>query len=124
MSGSRSRDSSAIAQEWLNRALDDLRVARHTLTLKPDCPYAIVCFHAQQAVEKSLKAILTRLGRQFPKTHDLTELVPLLPDSLREQLTEIEFNRLNPYAVEARYPGDLEPVTRQEALAALRGHVP
>lgn len=35
-------------------------------------------FHAQQAIEKPLKALLAQLGRQYPRTHDLERLAFLL----------------------------------------------
>lgn len=41
-------------------------------------------FHAQQAVEKALKAWLCSLGVLFPKTHDLDELCALLEETNQE----------------------------------------
>lgn len=63
------------------------------------------CFHAQQSIEKYLKALLQELTTPFPKTHHLEKLVDLLPIDpvwigLRPRLIA-----LNPYAVEFRYPG-------------------
>ena len=69
----------------------------------------VACFHAQQAVEKSLKAVLSANGIEFRSTHDLVTLLDLLQDNdvpappAAEQLDE-----LNPYAVEARY-GMIDP---------------
>ena len=37
-------------------------------------------FHAQQAVEKVLKAWLTLVGVEYPRTHDLEELLELLEE--------------------------------------------
>jgi len=48
----------------------------HTLMLDENCPYDTICFHAQQCVEKYLKALLTSTHTDFPKTHDLIELGP------------------------------------------------
>ena len=48
--------------------------SRHVLSL-PEGSTNTACFHAQQAVEKSLKALLTSWGIAFPKTHDLTRLL-------------------------------------------------
>lgn len=42
-------------REWIELAEDDLRVARHTLTIKRRCPYRLVAYHAQQCAEKYLK---------------------------------------------------------------------
>jgi HEPN domain-containing protein len=65
-----------------------------------------LCFHAQQAAEKAVKALLIRHGIPFPYVHDLAALMALLekatgelPDSIRQG------ERLTPFAVEMRYPG-------------------
>jgi HEPN domain-containing protein len=46
-----------------------------------------VAFHAQQAVEKSIKALLGFLGIQPPHLHDLEELVAALPERQRTALS-------------------------------------
>jgi HEPN domain-containing protein len=72
-----------LARAWLTRANHDLITARQTLLLL-DSPTDTPCFHAQQAIEKSLKALLTYRQTVFPRTHDLLRLLdltlPLLPD--------------------------------------------
>ena len=52
----------SAVRRWIEKAEDDLRNAEHTLTLKEDCPYGTICFHAQQCVEKYLKALLAKEG--------------------------------------------------------------
>jgi HEPN domain-containing protein len=47
-----------VAAEWVKKAEDDLKTAAHTLKLGKTCPTNTVCFHAQQCVEKYLKAYL------------------------------------------------------------------
>ena len=80
--------------------------------------YDAVCFHAQQCVEKYLKACLQEANVSFRKTHDLSELLnqalSIDPewDSLRTDL-----NSLSAFAVEYRYPG--ESATIDEAREAL-----
>lgn len=65
---------------------------------------AIVGFHAQQAVEKTLKAVLSSAGIVFRRTHDIAELLDLLTDSgLPPPPASETLDELNPYAVEARY---------------------
>ena len=44
-------------------------------------PDWILGFHAQQSVEKALKAVLTDQSVESPRTHDLTELMDLVADS-------------------------------------------
>jgi hypothetical protein len=47
-----------VVREWLLKADHDLKTAAHTLTLGKQCPTDTVCFHAQQCVEKHIKACL------------------------------------------------------------------
>ena len=112
--------SSDEVRRWVEKAEHDLKNAEHTLQL-PDqeCPFDTVAFHAQQCAEKSLKAFLVSHQVDFQKGHDLGQLLHLCtmaPDLVRE-LDTIE--RLNPYAVEARYPGEWEPIHRAEAQGAV-----
>ena len=70
---------------------------------------AVVGFHAQQAVEKSLKAVLSARGIEFRRTHDLVSLLDFLEDQgIAEPPGADWLDELNPYAVEARY-GAIEP---------------
>jgi HEPN domain-containing protein len=52
---------------WLKKADNDIIAARQILLLE-EAPLDTVCFHAQQAVEKAMKALLTQRGVEFPKT--------------------------------------------------------
>lgn len=81
---------------------------------------AIVGFHAQQAVEKALKAVLAFHGVEVPLTHNLAGLADLcaaeaatLPSSLAE------IDRLTPFGVRLRYGefDDAPPVAPQRAAA-------
>lgn len=94
----------AVASEWAAKAESDLRAAATLLRTK-DCPTDAVCFHAQQAVEKYLKALLTTLRVEFPKTHNIRRLVQLVEPHHRIELSESEQNSLTDYATTARYPG-------------------
>jgi HEPN domain-containing protein len=99
----------------MEKAEHDLRNAEHTLTLEQDCPFDTVCFHAQQCVEKYIKALLVQRAVDFPKTHDLGALAQLVPPDLPLGLDLPELLLLNRYGIEARYPGDWEPIARQDA---------
>ena len=61
------------AGEWLRRARSDLVLAR--IDLPEDGLYEDLCFHTQQAAEKSLKAIYQHHGWTFRYVHDLEELL-------------------------------------------------
>lgn len=80
---------------------------------------AIVGFHAQQAAEKALKAVLAASGDDFPWTHDLRHLIERLGDletPLPSSLYEIRL--LGPWAVEFRYGETIDdPLDREQAVA-------
>jgi HEPN domain-containing protein len=113
-------NTAAIAREWMNKAENDLKNAAHTLKLGADCPTDTVCFHAQQCVEKYLKAALVALGTPFPRSHDIEILLELMPGHARPSLTVEEQRRLTEYATVMRYPGPYDPVTLSEAKEAVK----
>jgi HEPN domain-containing protein len=108
-----------LAQRWLARADHDIITAKQTLLLL-DGPTDTPCFHAQQAIEKALKALLTANQIAFPRTHDLLRLLdlalPLMPelDQDRER-----FANMDAYAVDIRYPDLGFDPSREETLEAL-----
>ena len=107
------------AAEWLAHAESDLRLGRLGSGEEEILP-AQICFHAQQAAEKALKAVLLSAGTDFPLTHDLGQLLELCGHAGIEIPPEIlETDGLTPYAVETRYPGQLDEVTRAEMRHAL-----
>jgi len=76
-------------------------------------------FHAQQAVEKTLKAWLALLGVEYPKTHDISLLLSLLESRGQSVGGFCDLIELNPYAVQFRYEAfdDLgEPLERNAVL--------
>lgn len=77
-----------------------------------------LCFHAQQAVEKSLKAVLIFNAIEFPRTHNLRILIDELPESVFRDPILDSSAALTDYAVSARYPGETEPVTSDELKTA------
>jgi HEPN domain-containing protein len=115
-----SEKSLAVVAEWVLKAENDLTNAVHTLKLGRKCPTDTVCFHAQQCVEKYLKAYLVLADVNFPKTHDIESLVSPLPITVRLPLTVEQQEILSDYAVFSRYPGDSEPIPLAEARTAVR----
>ncbi|MBE2259841.1 MAG: HEPN domain-containing protein [Candidatus Accumulibacter sp.] len=62
------------------------------------------CFHAQQSVEKALKAVLTARRASFPRTHNLEELGLLVADTgIDLPAPSEDLRRLTPFAVDFRY---------------------
>lgn len=108
--------SEPLACRWLRKALDDLKLARAALQLGVDP--GLAAFHAQQAAEKSLKALLAAYDVPPPKTHDLWELIALLGRRVDVSfLRELGAEELTYYAVEPRYPGP--PIEEEEAEDAV-----
>jgi HEPN domain-containing protein len=104
--------------EWLRRARSNLARARDRNV--PDVLYEDLCFDAQQAAEKAIKALLVHRQVRFPKTRDLLDLLTLLAQNGVSVPPEIrEADALTHYAVETRYPGLAEEVTAAEHTRAV-----
>ena len=96
------------AQALLQKAANDLMAAQATVSTGQALD--TVCFHAQQAVEKCLKAILALHEIDYPWWHDLSELFELVRPLASELIPfEDQMFRMTPYAVEARYDEEFEP---------------
>ncbi|MDO8587298.1 MAG: HEPN domain-containing protein [Armatimonadota bacterium] len=101
--------SEAVLREveaWIAKAESDFRNIELVLPAE-DAPLDTVCFHAQQAAEKYIKAALTFAGIPFGKTHDLSELAALLADRFPLLSSVGDLSDLTDAAVTARYPDDL-----------------
>jgi HEPN domain-containing protein len=108
-----------LTAEWIAKASADLATAGREMRARKDPNYDAVCFHAQQCVEKLLKAALTETGRDFSRTHDLNHLLDLiLPMQPLWEAFRSSFQELVAYAVEYRYPG--ESATKEMAQTALK----
>ncbi len=104
---------------WVEKAENDLLNVRNNLAAG-EVPWDTVCFHAQQAAEKMLKALLLRHGVPAPRTHDLTALLEacVLHDGRAETLRQ-RCRLLNPYSVDARYPAGFPDPDEREAREAI-----
>jgi HEPN domain-containing protein len=103
--------------DWLRRARSDLALAqapRPAGVLIED-----LCFHAQQAAEKALKAVLVENAILVPRTHSIPRLLDLIPSHLQPPQKVQEAAILTDYAVTSRYPGSYEPVETAEYEEAL-----
>ena len=108
-----------VVREWVVKADNDLKTAAHTLTLGAEAPTDTISFHAQQCVEKYLKALLVFRATPFPKTHDIRVLTALLPPRLRPKLQSRVKDRLTEYATVMRYPGAGTDIPLAEARKAV-----
>jgi len=89
------------------------------MAIEEGCPFDTVCFHCQQAAEKYLKCLLTYLGIQAPRTHDLKALAALVPAEHRFPVRVEDLAGLNPYAVDVRYADDWREPQLNDAKRAL-----
>jgi HEPN domain-containing protein len=112
-----------VVRGWLRKASSDAAAVGSLLN---GGNLDAACFHAQQAAEKYLKAFLIYHGRQFPFTHNRTEIVELCAAVDPSFRSLASLSRLTPYAVELRYDDAFAPSlevaeqARDSALAARR----
>lgn len=111
-----------LAQVLLERARDDL-AALEDLAANSKLADWVIGFHAQQCVEKCLKAVLAEREVAFQRQHDLIPLIELLEDDggdLPSWLRDVA--DLDPYAAQLRYEevGFPEALDRRWALDIAR----
>lgn len=109
-----------VVRQWVQKAENDLTTAAHTLRLGKRAPTDTVCFHAQQCVEKYLKALLVAQEIDFGRTHSVGTLLTFVPARLRPDLSVEEQEVLTDYAVSTRYPGDYEEIPIEQAKRAVK----
>ena len=105
---------------WIKRAYNSLALAKVEKT--DNICYEDLCYNAQQAVEKGLKALLIFYGEnisQSLKTHDLFVLLKSLESYVDVPDEIIDAAVLTEYAVGTRYPGDYEEVNEQSYQEAI-----
>jgi HEPN domain-containing protein len=107
-----------VVREWIVMADHDLTAAGQILKLGKAAPVETVCFHAQQCVEKYLKAVLVYRSIPFTKTHEIRVLMTLVPRRWRPPLEEAVQERLTAYATVARYPESGLNISLTEARKA------
>ena len=94
-----------LTLEWAQKAEADY-VAADWLQQAPTPIHDAICFHAQQCIEKYLKAWLQEANTPFPRTHDLEELLDLIVDTTPVWNSwRSDFLVLTTHAVDFRYPG-------------------
>jgi HEPN domain-containing protein len=102
--------SRELAELLLRKAAHD-EYAFEKLSEDPNAPDEIVFFHAQQAVEKMIKAVLALSSVRFRRTHDLAGLIDLARDSGIRVPSDLErVTDLTPFAANFRYE-DVPPET-------------
>ena len=97
----------ATVREWVSKAEGDYATAERELNPTGTPNLDAVCFHAEQCIEKLMKALLIHLGVTPPRSHDLVALDRLLTPVCHGWSWPVEELRLlTSAAVDFRYPGD------------------
>ncbi len=107
----------AETKEWVAKAEGDFNDVLRGIRARKNPNYDGVCFHAEQCIEKYLKARLVEAGLSFPKTHDLSKILDIAtPLEPLWETWRSDLDLLTSFAIEYRYPG--ESATREDALRA------
>ena len=104
---------------WIQKAENDLLNIENNL--KSDTiPFDTICFHCQQVAEKYLKAFLVGNNIEFPKTHDLVEIIENCCINIIPAFKDIkqEAAILSDYGVTPRYPDEYFEPTESDANEA------
>ena len=105
-------------REWIRRARSNLALAR---SIVAGVELEDLCFDAQQAAEKAIKAVFIKRGETFPYSHDLDKLLRLLQkNGLKIPKYVKDAKELSQYAHLTRYPGLADPVTKRDYRRAVR----
>jgi len=108
-----------IVRQWLAKAEQDMKASEVLLSAEPPFLYPS-CFHAQQASEKYLKALLTWHQIECPKTHAIEQLLDLMKQvDPNTALILKDTAALTPYGVDIRYPGDQPEPNLEETRQAV-----
>lgn len=109
-----------LVKQRYERALSNLSLAKLG-KISNEIYLEDLCFNAQQAVEKSLKALCIKLDVSFPNTHNIMYLLKLIQNAgIEIPKPIIDASALNEYAVESRYPGDYYPVDKEDYAEAIK----
>lgn len=92
------------SQGWLDAAQDDLRLIKAIIS--DEQLTHLAAFHAQQCIEKSLKARIESRQETVPKIHSLNRLFQLAGVEIEEGESDL-VNMLDELYIESRYPGEL-----------------
>jgi len=108
----------ALVTEWINKGDGDRFTAKRESEVIDAPNWDAVCFHAQQAVEKYLKALMQKEEIPISRTHDLAQLLKsLLPSYSDLEVLIADLEWLTAFSVEIRYPG--ESAMKEDAEQAI-----
>lgn len=93
-----------MAVEWLKAAKLDIENISYIIEVEHLTP--ICAFHSQQAIEKTLKALIASKDIDIPKIHSLNRLFEICKEQIQNNKPDM-VNLLDSLYVESRYPGDI-----------------
>jgi HEPN domain-containing protein len=99
-------DLQDYVDKWLFRADEDTAVIDQLLQSDSQAYASTICLHAQQAVEKYLKALLAWKGVDSPRTHDVDFLLAECRRVTSVQFDRVDLKSLTDFGVSVRYPDD------------------
>ncbi len=88
---------------WLQACEEDLAATK--VLMQSKLATGAACFHAQQCVEKSFKAVLEEYTKKVPKIHDLNKLLYEVEKYITVEVDTLIIDKLNMLYIESRYPG-------------------
>lgn len=96
-----------ITEDWLNSAKSDLLLIEKILN--EETLTHLAAFHAQQSIEKSLKALIEEFNLEFKKTHSLETLFNIVEShsEINLKINTDDLALLDQIYIDARYPGEL-----------------
>jgi len=107
-----------FAQELMGIAEGDLKSAV-ALSQSSEGRKENICYLAEQAIEKCLKAVLCHLGYPVPLIHDLGLLIGRIPAEQQPPYAS-EIINLTIYATIRRYEEGPDSLTSKEIMASIK----
>jgi HEPN domain len=112
------RSGDDFARLLMEKAAGDEKILLRLID--DDIPDDGLGFHAQQAVEKMIKAVLARNDVVYERTHNIAYLLKLLDDaSLPKPDRAGDLPNLSPWAAERRYTRQPDAVPDRAEMGAL-----
>ena len=109
-----------IVREWFEIAQTDLKATDHLYNTMHPRPLEIICYHCQQAAEKSLKGFITSRMIEPPFTHDLEKLrLICVEHNVLFDTIQLSCLQLTGYSATTRYPNSPEIISTDAALALI-----
>jgi len=109
------KEANEYLKNWLFRANEDIAVLETLFKSGPELYASTICMHAQQEVEKFLKAFLVYHNVDFPRTHDVDYLL-LECQKIDAKNFNIDLDNLGDYGVVLRYPDDFYVPDSEETI--------